>query len=253
MGRPNSEGKTFRYARNRVGWQYIGEGGDLSMIPDNKYDFLLSSHSLEHSANPLKCVAEWIRVVKPEGTILVVLPDSRRTFDHRRPITLFQHLVDDYRRGVGEDDLNHLEEILALHDLAMDPAAGNAEAFRARSLRNHENRALHHHVFDQALMREVLSFFRIETCYADAAPPFHLIALGTTSAKADSPVAVCRCIVAYIHGLAPAHCGFGPSTRKRRASPDFRCALHLSRRVIPRCPARKFAGADGPADGGGRL
>jgi SAM-dependent methyltransferase len=173
------EGMTYRYADDKLGRQYIGEASDLGAIPDASYDFVLSSHSLEHSANPLKCVAEWVRVLKPGGALLLVVPDAHMTFDHRRGPTPFAHLLDDYQRGVGEDDLTHMDEILALHDLSMDPAAGDLAAFRARSLRNAENRALHQHVFDAAVVAEVLGHFGIRVCYTDAVD-LHIIALGTT-------------------------------------------------------------------------
>jgi len=60
------------------------------------------------------------------------------------------HMMDDFRNGTGDDDLTHLPEILALHDMERDPAAGSKEQFRQRCLQNHSNRAIHHHVFDTA-------------------------------------------------------------------------------------------------------
>jgi SAM-dependent methyltransferase len=180
-----SEAAGYRYADGRVGRQFVCEASNLKRIADGAYDFVLSSHSLEHSANPLKCMAEWTRVLRPGGAVLLVLPDSRSTFDHRRPITSFEHLLDDYRHDRGEDDLTHLEEIFALHDLSRDPEARTAEEFRARSRRNLDNRALHHHIFNAALLRQVFNYFGIRSLYADMAPPFHLIALGVL-AKSES-------------------------------------------------------------------
>lgn len=174
-----TEGMTFEYQKGKVGRQYLSEASQLSQIGDGSYDFVLSSHCLEHSANPLKCVREWVRVLRPGGALLLILPDHRRTFDHRRPVTSFEHLLDDYRENIGEDDLTHLEEILESHDLSMDREAGGIENFRARALRNVVNRALHQHVFDPALIRQVLRHSDIEPIFADVAAPFHLIALGT--------------------------------------------------------------------------
>jgi len=54
----------------------------------------------------------------------------------------------DYANNVGEDDLTHLPEILALHDLSRDEAAGTPEQFHQRCLDNISKRAIHHHVFD---------------------------------------------------------------------------------------------------------
>jgi len=173
-----SETAGYRTTDGRVGQQFVCEASKLERIADRTYDFVLSSHSLEHSANPLKCIAEWLRVLKPGGALLLILPDARFTFDHRLPVTSFDHLLEDYQNDIGEDDHTHLEEILALHDLSQDPQAGSAESFRARSLRNIENRALHQHIFDAALLRRIFHYFNITPLCAKTAPPTHVIALG---------------------------------------------------------------------------
>jgi hypothetical protein len=49
---------------------------------------------------------------------------------------------------VGEDDLTHLEEVLALHDLERDPGAPGRAGFEQRCRENLSTRAMHHHVFD---------------------------------------------------------------------------------------------------------
>ena len=149
------EGINYHYRDDKVGYQYINDGTELNRIPSGTYDFVISSNCLEHIANPLKALTEWIRIIKPGGLILLVLPDKETNFDHNRPITTLGHLIDDYHRNVGEEDLTHLQEILELHDLPMDPPAGTYEDFKARSLLNLENRALHHHVFNISLLRDI--------------------------------------------------------------------------------------------------
>lgn len=148
-------GDTYRFHGWKKGRQYVADATDLSQIQSESYDFLLSSNCLEHVANPLRAMAEWTRVVKRNGVVLLVLPNKAANFDHRRPGTAFQHLLNDYHSNVGEDDLTHLEEILQLHDLSMDPPAGDRESFRKRSQDNFNNRTLHHHVFDADLISEI--------------------------------------------------------------------------------------------------
>ncbi|MFT3682433.1 MAG: class I SAM-dependent methyltransferase [Ferruginibacter sp.] len=155
-------GETYVFQDDKKGYQYISEASDLSLIPGSKYDFVISSHCLEHVANPLKAVSEWLRVLKKDGIILIVLPNKEYTFDHNRPVTKIAHLVDDYNANTGEDDLTHLEEVLKLHDLKKDKLAGSFEAFRERGLQNFEKRSLHHHVFDVALLKEIFGFFKVE-------------------------------------------------------------------------------------------
>jgi SAM-dependent methyltransferase len=171
-------GRTFIYARGRApGNNFILEATALTAIADQSHDFVLASHCLEHIANPLRALKEWQRVLKSGGHLLVILPDRSRTFDHRRPITTLDHMIEDFERGVGEDDRTHLEEILALHDLPLDPPAGTFEQFKARSLRNPENRCLHHHVFTLDSAQDLIAYAGFEIEHAESARPIHLIIL----------------------------------------------------------------------------
>jgi len=103
----------------------IGEAGRLEDVKDASYDALLASHVLEHLANPLGALAQWQRVVRPGGHVLLAMPHYEGTFDHNRPVTSIEHMRADAERQTGEDDLTHLEEILELHDLGRDPGAPN--------------------------------------------------------------------------------------------------------------------------------
>jgi hypothetical protein len=96
---------------------------------------------------------------------MLVLPNKDVTFDHKRQVTPYRHLYEDYKNNVGENDLTHLNEILELHDLAMDPPAGNKEQFKARSLKNFENRGLHQHVFDDKLLKNIYDTMNIEILF----------------------------------------------------------------------------------------
>jgi len=116
-----AEGRTYRWGRRGVGHQYIADATDLARIAGARYDFVLSSNNLEHIANPIKALHEWVRVLKPGGHLLLVLPRRESNFDHRRDVTPFEHLLDDHRRGTTEADLTHLDEIVARHDYAMTP------------------------------------------------------------------------------------------------------------------------------------
>lgn len=155
-------GRLFRYFRRRVGFQFIADATDLRALRSESYDFILSSNCLEHIANPIRALEEWWRVLKPRGMLVLVVPNRKHNFDHRRPVTPFEHVISDHQRRVEESDLTHLEEILDLHDLSLDPAAGSFEDFRARSLDNLAYRALHHHVFDLGLVQDVLEYSRFE-------------------------------------------------------------------------------------------
>src|SRR6185437_7103068 len=103
-----------------AGKNFTLEATDLSAIPDRSYDFVISSHNLEHVANPVKALREWQRVLIANGYLLLVLPDPKWTFDHWREVTPVSHMLEDYRKGTGENDLTHLEEIVENHDYNSD-------------------------------------------------------------------------------------------------------------------------------------
>jgi len=172
------EGDTFRFDPSKPpGHQYLREATSLAGIADNTYDFVLSAHCLEHVANPLAALREWRRVLRPGGHLILALPNPRWTFDHRRPCTTIQHLRDDFRLKMQENDLTHLEEILALHDLNRDPAAGTPQQFRQRSHDNATNRCLHHHVFDLDLIRAILAETGWIVEQQERVRPLHLLTL----------------------------------------------------------------------------
>jgi SAM-dependent methyltransferase len=136
----------------------LADAVDLTLISDQVYDCVLSSHTLEHIANPIKAMKEWIRVTRPGGTIVLILPEKSQTFDHKRDITSFGKIVYQFESSAGEDDLSSLGEVLKLHDLTRDPPAGALDQFLRRSLDNYRNRCLHHHVFDAGLLRELSDY-----------------------------------------------------------------------------------------------
>jgi SAM-dependent methyltransferase len=182
------EGNTFRYHPAKPpGAQIVCEAADLHSIKDSSYECVLASHCLEHVANPLRALAEWKRVLKNDGILLLILPHKDGTFDWRRPATPLGHMIEDYENGVGEGDLTHLPEILELHDLSKDPGAGSKEQFRQRCLANNVTRAMHHHVFDTMAALAILNHMGLKIIRVDHLKPFHMIILAKrTDAAVDN-------------------------------------------------------------------
>ena len=152
------DGAVFMWKNQPKGVKYIRDATNLVGIPTDSYDFVLASDVIEHIANPFKALVEWVRIVKPGGYLLIIAPFSNVTFDHKRSITRIEHLIEDYRNQTSEADLSHLDEVLRLHDLKKDYAAGDFNSFKIRSENNLVHRALHQHVFDHELL------YHIYTC-----------------------------------------------------------------------------------------
>jgi len=157
----------YNYYKDKQGRVIVNDAVNIELVMNERYDFCLSSHSLEHIANPLKAVCEWLRIVKPGGHIIIVVPEKSHCFDHRREYSKFSTLRKQYENNVGEDDLSTLPEILRSHDLSKDPDAGSFESFTRRSLDNVNNRCLHHYVYDDDLLKKICTFFNCEFVYAE--------------------------------------------------------------------------------------
>jgi len=173
------EGENYNYYKNLFGFQYIAEGSDLSLLKDNQFDFLLSSHSLEHIANPIKALNHWRRILKESGRLVLILPDSSVTFDRKRPITKLEHLIEDYNNNVEEDDDTHYNEVIDLHDMDLDKALGSRDILKDRTIQNLSYRAVHHHVFNFELIKELLSYTGFDVEIQQNFHPFHLITIAT--------------------------------------------------------------------------
>lgn len=171
-----SEGHHFQFHPKReAGFQYISEASDLSKIENEKYDFLLASHVLEHCANPIKALSEWKRVLKDNGMLLMILPHRDGTFDHNRKITSFEHLLDDFQRGTGEDDQTHAEEFISMIDLSMTGYGSDRKTFEERTRNNFGFRGMHHHVFDTRSAVKLADHSGFEILNVQTILPFHIV------------------------------------------------------------------------------
>lgn len=135
----------------------VTDDPDLTGVPAATYRGVISSHVIEHLANPLRALAAWRRVTTPGGVLLIVAPHMEGTFDRRRPVTMLAHLVADREGGTGEDDLTHLDETLHLHDHARD-VEPRTEAWEAKRRSNARHRVLHHHVFTTVSLLDLLEY-----------------------------------------------------------------------------------------------
>jgi len=89
----------FRLIRGIKVWdQPQGDAQYLATLPDNCCDFLHSSHTLEHMKDPKVALENWVRVVKPNGYLVITVPEedmyekgiwpSRNNPDHKWSFTI---------------------------------------------------------------------------------------------------------------------------------------------------------------------
>jgi SAM-dependent methyltransferase len=53
-----------------------GDAQLLANVPDDSFDFLYSSHCLEHLRDPAEALANWLRVVRAGGHLVINVPDE---------------------------------------------------------------------------------------------------------------------------------------------------------------------------------
>lgn len=182
------DGGPFAPAGAERGTQYLREASDLRGLASHSYDLVISSHTLEHCANPLQALREWRRVARLDGHLLLVLPHRDGTFDRRRPVTPLQHLRDDEASATPESDGTHFDEILRLHDVLRDPDAGSMDVVRARLRDNLAVRGAHHHVFDLHLTVAAVEEAGWAVLAAEARRPYDQVIVAKNTDVSPGPL-----------------------------------------------------------------
>lgn len=61
-------------AHSKKNLTYDVQSGNQLSYPDNSFDRVIASHVLEHIYHPHLALKEWIRVLKPGGTLSILIP-----------------------------------------------------------------------------------------------------------------------------------------------------------------------------------
>ncbi len=91
--------------------QKDGDAQRMEHVPDATFDFVHSSHCLEHMRDPVEALSNWWRILRPNGHLVVIVPDedlyeqalwpSAFNSDHKRTFTLWKPsrhaTVEEYR------------------------------------------------------------------------------------------------------------------------------------------------------------
>jgi len=73
--------KNLNRTQNVPHIDYVDEKGNLSVI-DEKFDIILSCHSIEHQLDFIKHINDVSSLLNPAGIYIVICPDKRYCFDH---------------------------------------------------------------------------------------------------------------------------------------------------------------------------
>lgn len=68
----------------------VREGGDAMALPEGQFDYVFSSHCLEHLANPVAALRHWQERLRPGGVLFLYLPHPDMSY--WRPQHCARHL-----------------------------------------------------------------------------------------------------------------------------------------------------------------
>lgn len=71
--------------------------GDKIPVPDKSFDFVISSHVIEHFYDPIAAIKEWVRIARKYVYIICPQPDALES-DRTKLITGLQELVERHTR-----------------------------------------------------------------------------------------------------------------------------------------------------------
>jgi SAM-dependent methyltransferase len=96
----------------------LRDGGDAMDLPAGQFDYVFSSHCLEHLANPVAAIEHWKTRIRPGGVLFLYLPHPSQKY--WRPVNCRKHLhifhpadTADMLRDLGFENVIHGERDLA--------------------------------------------------------------------------------------------------------------------------------------------
>lgn len=75
----------------------VDDGEKLTKFKNNSLDFIIANHFIEHCLDPIGTILNMYAKLRDEGVIYLGIPDKRYTFDIDRPLTSYQHLLEEHK------------------------------------------------------------------------------------------------------------------------------------------------------------
>lgn len=126
----------------------------LALFEDNRFDFVILNHVIEHVANPINVVAELFRVTKPQGLVVLSAPDKEFCFDKPRALTPYEHVLEEYQNNTTEiTDEHYIDFLKGVHPEVFQRSPEMIQ----NSINSVRKRREHAHVWDSASFTEFMA------------------------------------------------------------------------------------------------
>lgn len=96
----------------------LTDGGDAMHLPKGEFDFVFSSHCLEHLDDPIAALDHWKTRIKPGGVLFLYLPDPDMEYWKPQNCRKHRHIwraedIAEILTDLGFDDVIHSQRDLA--------------------------------------------------------------------------------------------------------------------------------------------
>jgi SAM-dependent methyltransferase len=156
----------------------ITKEDDLIKIKDLNLDIAVSSHVLEHIANPIKSIKNIYNILQKDALIITVIPNKKNCWDKDREDTSLEHLMNDYIKDTSEDDMSHAEEASCIIN-GLNGWGARPNYYKEIE-NNNKNRLIHHHVFNIETLTKIHEYANFKTlrCETLKEDSLHMIYIG---------------------------------------------------------------------------
>jgi SAM-dependent methyltransferase len=95
----------------------VDDGETLAKFKDDSLDFIIANHFIEHCLDPIGTILNMYAKLRKEGVIYMGIPEKRYTFDKPRPVTPYNHLLEEHKDKTKMKFRRiHTEEAIRLTD-----------------------------------------------------------------------------------------------------------------------------------------
>jgi SAM-dependent methyltransferase len=134
---------------------YVSDIKNLWNVANESVDFVIACHVIEHTNNPIRALDEFHRILKPGGSLVLIVPDKTRTFDVDRELTTLDHLVEDYNHPSVERDRDHYMEFYTKTTFKV-PSENNLDEFVQQKQENGGD--IHYHTWTYESFQELVEW-----------------------------------------------------------------------------------------------
>lgn len=131
-------------------------------IEDESVDFLVGCHVIEHTKSPISVIEKAYHKLRKGGSLVLVVPDKKKTFDKNRDLTTLEHLIVDHESPNRERDYEHYIDFYK-NATAYDIAEEDLEKTIEDNF--NINYAIHYHVWIYETFTEMINYIQEKVCH----------------------------------------------------------------------------------------